>query len=86
MYIYHNRKRASVRKSNEYHTKQYDARKKKSGLQFQHKYQRLQKAVTSAEDGGIASAATTVSPTHKRQDLTSQSANKDKKNCKGQRG
>ena len=46
----------------------------------------MQKAVTSAEDSGIASTATTVSPTRKRQDLASQNVNKDKKSRKGQRG
>ena len=61
-------------------------REQRGWLQFQCKYQRLQKAVTSAEDSGIASAATTVSPTHKRQDLTSQNVIKDKKNHKGQIG
>ena len=34
---------------------------RRSQLQFQCKYQRLQKALTSSEDGGIASAATTES-------------------------
>ena len=48
-------------------------------LQFQCKYQKLQKAVTSADDSGVESATVVMSLTHKKQDPASKAVNKDKK-------
>ena len=52
-------------------------------VQVQCKYQKLKKAVTSAEDSGIASAAATTSPPH-RYRIYNVDKDKDKKGHKSQ--
>ena len=59
-------------------------REQRGRLQFQCKYQKLRKAVTSADDSGVASATVVMSPTHKKQDPASKAGNKDKKGKQGQ--
>ena len=63
-------------------------REQRGRLQVQCKYQKLKKAVTSAEDRGIASAAATTSPPHRNRypDQNNADKDKDKKGHKGQRG
>ena len=40
-------------------------RERRGRLQFQCKYQKLQKTVTSGEEGGVTSATAATSPAHK---------------------
>ena len=63
-------------------------REQRGRLQVQCKYQKLKKAVTSAEDSGIVLAATVASPSFMNRDPDHNNADKDKdkKGCKGQHG
>ena len=45
-------------------------RERRGRLQFQHKYQKLRKIVTSAENGGGTTGITTTSLVHKKLDLS----------------